>query len=141
MGTLKMATQILMNEEGFVPHAYLDSEGYWTIGFGTLIDKRRGGGIDRAEAGVLMGNRVMKDFDQLDRLIPWWSGLSETRRAVLLCVAYQVGVPGLMKFKRTLSALEAGDFGTAADQMLASRWATQTPARAKRMANMVRGNQ
>ncbi len=43
-------TQQLRRDEGEVLHAYQDSLGYWTIGIGVLIDKRKGGGITKAES-------------------------------------------------------------------------------------------
>ena len=33
----------LKRDEGWVPHAYKDSLGFWTIGYGFLIDEKRGG--------------------------------------------------------------------------------------------------
>ena len=45
-----------MEEEGLVLHAYEDHLGYLTIGYGRLIDKRRGGGISKAEAEYLLLN-------------------------------------------------------------------------------------
>jgi len=40
----------IKRHEGKVLHAYPDHLGYWTIGYGRLIDERRGGGITEAEA-------------------------------------------------------------------------------------------
>ena len=50
----------LSRDEGTVLQAYQDSLGYWTIGTGRLIDKRRGGGITKAEADYLLANDVQK---------------------------------------------------------------------------------
>jgi lysozyme len=48
-------------------------------------------------------------------------------------------VPGLLKFKTTLSLLQAGDRAGAAAQALKSLWAKQTPNRAKRVTDLIRG--
>ena len=37
--------ELLIRDEGCVPHAYADSLGYWTIGVGHCIDKRVGCGL------------------------------------------------------------------------------------------------
>jgi lysozyme len=55
-------------------------------------------------------------------------------------MAYQMGVEGVCGFKTMLRCLEAGELEKAAGAALNSRWAkVQTPARAKRVAAMIRG--
>ena len=54
-------------------------------------------------------------------------------------MAYQMGVPRVMGFKRMLAALERKDWQRAADEALDSRWAEQTPARAQRVALKMHG--
>lgn len=135
---LQRIAEDLEREEGFVPHAYQDSEGWWTIGIGTLIDERRGGGISKAEARYLLMNRIGTAEAGLDRNIPWWLSLSEPRQHALLQMAFQMGVAKLMGFRKMLKALHDADYATAADEMLRSRWAEQTPERAKRLARIMR---
>jgi lysozyme len=125
---------LIRAEEGFVPHAYPDSLGYLTIGYGTLIDKRKGGGITESEAFTLLRNRLAAIHAGLDEALPWWRGMNDTRRAVLASMAYQLGLAGVLRFARTLDAMEAGDYATAARGMRASLWAKQTPGRAARAA-------
>ena len=124
----------LRKEEGTVLHAYQDHLGYWTIGVGRLIDAKKGGGISEAEAEYLLMNDIAKVQLQLDDRIPWWRGLSEVRQCVLVSMAFQMGIGGLMSFKNTLGAIERGDWARAAAGMRASKWHTQTPARAGRLA-------
>lgn len=128
----------LCQEEGFRPHAYKDSLGYWTIGYGTLIDERLGGGITEAEARYLLMNRIGAVEVALDRNLPWWRELSEARQQVLAQMCFQMGISRLLGFRKMLAALKAGDFEEAAQEMLDSRWAKQTPARAARLAAMMR---
>lgn len=129
--------EVLLKEEGFVPHCYQDSLGYWTIGIGTLIDKR-GGGISMAAAFFMLNEEVEKIRHGLDASVLWWRDLNEVRRDVLMSMAYQLGLAGLLKFTRTLACVERGDYQGAAAGMLASKWASQTPARAKRAAEAMR---
>ncbi|MNL28639.1 hypothetical protein D3C87_1502920 [compost metagenome] len=51
---------------------------------------------------------------------------------------FQLGVDGLLGFKSTLALIEEGKYTFAADNMLKSKWAEQTPARAKRLAVQMR---
>jgi lysozyme len=128
----------LEEHEGFRSSAYADSEGWLTIGIGRLIDARKGGGITREEARYLLGNDVTRIVAQLGTALPWWLELDDVRQNVLVEMGFQLGVPGLLKFKNTLRAVEAGDWHDAAAGMLASKWAKQTPKRAEKLARQMR---
>lgn len=127
----------LIRDEGIVPHAYQDHLGYWTIGVGRLIDKRKGGGLTDDEIKYLLNNDINKRKAQLFILIPWIRDLSEARLGVLLNMSFQMGVEGLMKFKTTLKLVKEGKYEEASKQMLSSLWARQTPERAKRLAKQM----
>ncbi len=125
-------------EEGFRACAYQDHLGYWTIGIGTLIDARKGGGISKEAAYFMVGEKIASIEAAFDRRIPWWRSLSDARQRVLINMAYQMGITGALKFKDTLRYLKAGDFRGAKYAMLDSVWAkTDTPERAKRLADRV----
>lgn len=128
----------LRDEEGEVLSAYQDHLGYWTIGVGRLIDKRKGGGITAEESAYLLGNDIAKVNAQLDAKLPWWRKLDEARQAVLQGMAFQMGIDGLLGFKNTLKMVEAGDYDGAGKGMLNSLWAKQTPGRAKRMSDQMK---
>ena len=87
-----LLARLLVKEEDFVPHGYLDHLGYLTIGIGRLIDKRKGGGISEEEAIYLLANDINKIAAKLDIALPWWKGLDEVRRVVLMSMAFQMGV-------------------------------------------------
>ena len=59
-------------------------------------------------------------------------------QAVVLNMCYQLGVTGVSKFRKAISALQEGDWQEAADEMLDSLWARQTPNRATELSNIVR---
>jgi lysozyme len=128
----------LKAEEGVVNHAYQDHLGYWTIGVGRLIDKRKGGGLSPDEIDYLLQNDINKIISSLDKALPWWNTLSPNRKAALAAMAFQMGLTNLLNFKKTLSLMKAGRFAAASEQMLTSLWAQQTPARAKRTAELIR---
>ena len=127
----------LRREEGSVPHAYLDSLGYWTIGVGRLIDQRRGGGLSESEIDLLLTNDVSRIMRELRESLPWVEQLDDARRAVLVGMAFQMGTAGLMQFTQTLASVRDQRYMTAAAQMLQSKWAQQTPARARRMSRQM----
>lgn len=128
----------LRGEECEVLTEYKDHLGYSTIGVGRLIDKRKGGGITKEESAYLLNNDIDKIVEQLDKRISWWETLDEARRGVLVNMAFQMGVDGLLGFKNTLNMIQSGRYSDAAKGMLNSLWAKQTPARAKRMSEQMR---
>lgn len=138
MRRVKNLEQQLRADEGEVLHAYQDSMGFLTIGVGRLIDKRKGGGITEEEAAYLLKNDIERKTAEVRARLPWFAKLDPARQGVLVNMAFQMGVGGLMAFKNTLALIERGAYALAADNMLKSAWATQTPARAQRLARQLR---
>lgn len=128
----------LRRDEGEVLHAYEDSEGWLTIGVGRLIDEKKGGGITREEATYLLQNDIQRVTRQVEERWPWAHSLDSARLGVLQNMAFQLGLEGLGKFAITLRYVAAGEYARAADEMLDSTWAKQTPERAKRLAVQMR---
>lgn len=128
----------LRRDEGEVLHAYQDHLGFWTIGVGILIDSRKGGGLLPEESEFIFNNRLRLINESLSKRIPWISKLDPARRGVLLNMAFQMGVDGLLGFKKTLATVESGRYQKAASEMLGSKWAQQTPARAHRLSQQMR---
>ena len=129
-----LARAQLRRDEGEVLYAYPDSEGYLTIGIGRLLDKRKGGGISAEESAYLFSNDFNSKLGELRRRLPWFDKLDVARQGVLLNMAFQMGVDGLLGFKNTLAMIERGDYKAAAAGMLDSLWARQTPERAQRLS-------
>ncbi len=127
----------LLRDEGQVAHAYQDSLGYWTIGVGRLIDKRRGGKLSDDEIEYLLRNDITGVRRSLDLALPWWRDLDPVRQRVVQNMAFNLGVPRLLGFKNTLAAIKAHDWKRAASGMLASLWAKQVGERADRLARMM----
>lgn len=128
----------LRRDEGEVLHAYQDHLGYWTIGVGRLIDKRRGGGITPEESACLLENDINSKYTELKKHIPWIDSLDIARQGVLVNMAFQLGINGLLQFRNTLDHVKQGKYMEASILMLDSLWARQTPNRAKRMAEQMR---
>lgn len=127
----------LKREEGVVPSAYQDHLGYWTIGVGRLIDKRKGGQLRASEIDLLLDNDIADITFALQQSLPWFENLDEPRRAVLQQMCFQMGINGLLGFRQTLAAVRDAHYSHAAELMLQSKWATQTPARARRLSQQM----
>jgi lysozyme len=128
----------LLDHEGFVPHAYQDSLGFWTIGVGRLIDKRRGGRITRDEALYLLDNDIAEKIGELRAALPWFAREDAIRQRALVDLAFNLGISGLLTFKRTLAAWARQDYDLAAVGLERSKWFTQVGRRGPRIVHMVR---
>ena len=138
---IELATDQIKQDEGLVLHSYADTLGYATIGYGRLVDQRKGGGISEDEALYLLKNDVNARLNVLENAIDFFTRLDDARKAVLLNMSFQLGITGLLKFKNTLAKIEMGDYDGAADNMLKSLWARQTTNRAGRLAEQMRTGQ
>ena len=124
----------LKRHEGYSAKIYLDTEGLRTIGFGTLIED----GISREEATLLLVHRLRKAIRELQKRKPQILTYPMSVRRALRRMAYNMGVPRLLKFKLMWAALDRGDWKTAATEALDSLWARQVGVRAERVASLIR---
>lgn len=134
-------------EEGWRERPYLCSEGYPSCGFGFKIGPK-GAPISQyqftlpIEAGSAWLESILTktrgDMMKRSRIAAAMNACDEVRQAVLISMAYQMGVDGLDAFKNTLHSISAGYWVLAAGEMLDSKWARQTPSRAKRHAEQMR---
>lgn len=128
----------LRSDEGERACVYQDSLGLWTIGVGRLVDERKpGAGLRPDEIAYLLNNDVDDRIDALTRRIPWFQDLDDARKGCLLNMSFQLGVEGLLGFVNTLEMVRQGKYISASKNMLRSKWAQQTPARARRMARQM----
>ena len=95
-------------------------------------------GKTEAATPVFIHPEDMYIHQELSRLIPAYSDLSLTRQKVLVRMARQTSVNGLMSFERMLAALERGDFQEASRQMIYSRWARTVEDYAYELAEAMR---
>ena len=117
----------LKNFEGLELKPYRCTSDKLTIGLGRNLEDN---GITEEEAYYLATNDLDNLMDELDQNIPWWDDLDDPRKRALLNLAYNVGTPTLMKFKKTLEHLKNGLYTEASEEVLQSRWADQVGRRA-----------
>jgi lysozyme len=135
---LDLARAQLKADEGVIPHAYQDSEGYWTIGCGRLIDKRLGGCLSDDEINYLLNNDLFRADKEARSLFAGFDRLSDARKAVLISMAFNLGQTRLAGFQRLREAVKELDWEQAAAEMLDSKWAAQVGQRAQRLAQQMR---
>ncbi|TDO96677.1 glycoside hydrolase family protein [Marinomonas balearica] len=125
----------LIRHEGMKTTPYLCSAGKLTIGVGrNLMDN----GINVDEALYLLSNDIDEVQSQLENHLPWISDLPENRKMVLINMAFNLGVGGLLTFKNMLAALKRHDLELVEHEMLDSLWAEQVGHRADELAAQMR---
>lgn len=125
----------LLRDEGSRNRPYRDSVGKLTIGIGHNLDDVP---LSPRAIRVIWEDDVEDHWLALQRALPWIDTLNPVRQRVLLNMAFNLGVPGLLAFKTTLGHVKAGRFADASVAMLASLWARQVGARAQRLATQMR---
>jgi lysozyme len=123
-----------MKHEGFVNKPY-DDKGGIAIGYGSNLSRR---GLSRDEAYYLMHNDVVRIEEALPGISPASETISHGRYAVLVSMAYNLGLDGLSQFHRFLAALEAQNYELAAKEMERSLWCVQVGKRCEELASIMR---
>lgn len=127
--------KILIEDEGLRLKPYKCSEGKLTIGVGRNLDAN---GISEDEAMYMLEHDINKAKRAAKGLVERFDALSDDIKIVLVSMVFQMGAYGVSKFQNMLQAIEIGAYDVAAVEMLESRWARQTPNRAKRLAERMK---
>jgi lysozyme len=126
----------IRQNEGLKLKPYKCTENKLTIGYGRNLEDK---GISLVEAEIMLNNDVTDVYTELLQKIDYFDILPIRVQSVLIEMAYQLGVSGLLKFKQTLLHIQNKDFESASVEMLDSKWAKQTPNRAIKMSNLMKG--
>ena len=124
----------IKKHEGFRSKPYPDPIHGWdvpTFGIGFTY-------ITEEEADYILTNRIKSITKELESRIPFFSSLPQDIQEVLIEMSFQLGVAGTLRFKNMLKALESNNYAKAAEEMLDSKWARQTPVRVNNLASKVR---
>ena len=131
----------IKEHEGFRNTIYKDSLGFATIGYGHLVKED-----DPFVEGHTYSQKLLNDYFEIDftnavmgaeRLLGN-QAMNYKAKCVIIEMVFQLGMTGVSKFKNTLKAVKEEDWDTAADEMLDSVWAEQTPERANELSSTMR---
>jgi lysozyme len=139
--------QDLQRDEDFRNRLYDDSNGqpltkgsaiygYPTIGFGCRADLP----MPREVAELWLKLAAEERWLALLKQLPWLSTEPDNVQRALGNLVYNAGVQGVMGFTKMLSALQSGDYETAALELKDSTMARQRPDRAERLSQLIRGD-
>ena len=127
---------LIKRHEGRRLKPYKCPAGKLTIGYGRNLDAN---GITHDEAEAMLTHDVVTTVNAVKKY-NFYEGLSDVRKAVVVDMAYNLGLGGLRSFVKFRKHLTHRDYLSAAREMMDSKWATQVPNRAKRLAAMMRTN-
>jgi lysozyme len=134
MDRAQLAAQ-LTSDEGKRYRMYLDTVGKWTGGVGRNLSDRP---FSDDEIALMLANDIAGVERDLDRNLPWWRTMTESRQQALANACFNLGIDRLLGFKNALTMLHFGRWDAAADEFLNSLWAKQVPNRAKRVTDLIR---
>lgn len=119
--------------EGFREAPYLCTQKQWTIGFGHKLthDYVSHAPITRQQALEMLRKDVLASEAGAIRVYPDFASLPPLAQEALTHMAFQLGTSGLAKFVNLKKAIARKDWPRAAGECLSSRWAIQTPTRAR----------
>ncbi len=120
--------------EGLRLKPYRCTAGKLTIGYGRNLEDT---GISKNAAEILLVKDLERVQTKLLKKINYDKYPSHVQN-VLLEMGFQLGVPGLLKFKKTLQLIDNGDYIGASKEMLNSKWAKQTPKRANTLSKLMK---
>jgi lysozyme len=129
----KLLDQLIRIEGGSLA-PYRDIAGNLIIAPDDYVERMGVGGTRMAVLEV----DVRAVARELEEQWPTVSQLDAVRQRVLIHLAFNLGVRGLLAMMRLVSAIESHFWRTAADEMLISQWAKQEPRRASVLAAMIR---
>lgn len=134
-------------DEGIVHYIYEDHLGNRTVGVGHLITDSdpesqlpTGTFVSRERIVELFAQDCVRTHTGVFSLFPELYQHPDDVQNILTEMVFQMGVSGVGKFKNMRKAVENKDYTRAADEMLDSRWAKQTPNRAKRLSDRMRSH-
>lgn len=128
--------EMLIKDEGWRNKPYRCPAGKLTIGVGHNLDAN---GL----SDDVIENILDEDIDAAEKFAievfgSAFHGFEVGRQMAIVGMIFQLGTGGFRKFHRTIKAMKEGRWGDAADYGMQSLWAKQTPARARRVTEMLR---
>lgn len=128
---------ILLEEEGEkrlpsgAHEVYRCSRGFLTVGHGWNLDAR--GLPDRVVR--ILDDIAIQDAEAGAQRVPGYLAADPVRQAVIVRMCYQMGLQGVLNFKRAIAHFAAGAYAACAQELRDSKWwRIDSPQRAEREA-------
>ena len=125
----------LKRHEGFRSKPYRCTAGKLTIGYGRNLDDV---GITEVEAEFLLKVDMLRATDDAHDIFPAILDYTQNRQMALINMVFNLGKTRLRKFRNMIDAVNRGDWESAANEAIDSRWYGQVGSRAIELVNLLR---
>jgi len=134
--TIEIATKLIKLNEGCKLEVYACPAGKPTFGYGTNLEALDNNTRDEIDRHLIVNNSQDKEtlaVELLEReIIKCYEALSDNRwfiddlscfqQAIIIDLAYNIGVAGVLRFKNMIKAIKQRNYGIACEEMLDSRY-------------------
>ena len=131
----------IKKHEGFRDRVYLDTLGKRTIGYGHLCKPDETWDDDRTYSKAELETVFKTDFNialnGANTVLAGCGDVPQKAKEIIIEMVFQLGMTGVSKFKNMIKGIKNKDWKTASIEMLDSRWAKQTPSRAKELSKIM----
>ncbi len=134
----ELARNMLLKHEGIRLKPYRCTANKLTIGVGRNLEDT---GISSAEAMQMLNNDIDGIVLSLAHKYQWFRELNEVRKAVIIDMAFNLGLTGFSAFKKTIAYLTQHDYTKASREMLNSKWAVQVGYRANELSELMKNGE
>ena len=125
----------IKQNEGYVKNVYKDSLGKDTIGYGFPIKDLE---LEEDLCDIILDRKLKILISRIESKFQWYKYMPPEVKNVVIEMCYQMGVYGFSCFKKTIAYLQDKKWNEASVEMLDSRWAEQTPNRAREMSEKIK---
>ena len=132
---MKDIIEQLKIHEGYKSKVYKCTAGVDTIGVGFAIKDLH---LSEEVCELILREKLEVLEGRFESKFDWFKDSPVEVRNVMLNMAYQLGFRGFCKFKKTIGYLEDAEWEKASEEMLDSKWAKQTPNRAKELSEIIK---
>ncbi|QKF72963.1 putative phage-related lysozyme [Aliarcobacter faecis] len=156
MSVIEIVLPFTMQSEGFNKTVYKSPEGFDTIGYGRNIEvnpltqdelKSIGATTSTSKTSYQLSEEIAKTWlkkelervkNSLSKELQFFDKLDDVRQAILIDMAYNMGIKGLLSFKNTLKLINDGNYVEASKNMEQSNWYKQVKIRARKLCEAMK---
>lgn len=120
------------------PGTNMDSGSPWTVGFGFTHGVTPDSRMNRITAERRLEQETLDVDRALNSVLSWYKDASFVTKTILINMAFNMGVKGLLKFRNTLRFISQKNYSQAASNMVQSLWYKQTGKRAIELTERIR---
>jgi lysozyme len=131
----KKLRDLIVGEESYRQFPYNDTTGHVTIGIGRNLTDR---GVSFEESLQMLDNDVIYFTHRLDLNLDFFKDLNAARQMVLISMCFNLGLLGLLGFKKMIASLEQKDYNEASKEILNSKASEETGKRYEILAEIMR---